>query len=257
MPTVGKQKHGLSVLSNFYRALGFLKSLNYTHIIKTEADCIIEDTNKILEQLQNIVDSNKKGLIYLHNDNGDLFTSYHMMYFEIDYLLSLFPQINNEKDYQNYIRSENFLSAEELLTNLVKSKIDEIIVKDSNLIFSDYGKNSSWNRILSPVESDKMINGCIPNIFKVYKDNILLEDTFAIAIIDMSNGQENNCKFIVDIQGEIKEYNFNINKYNVFCFELIKFDKKPTKVTIIKENFKKTIEVINTIDIDNFLTILI
>jgi hypothetical protein len=39
--TVGKQKHGLSVLCNFYRALEFLKSLNYTHIIKTEADCII------------------------------------------------------------------------------------------------------------------------------------------------------------------------------------------------------------------------
>jgi len=257
VPTVGKQKHGLSVLSNFYRALVFLKSLNYTHIIKTEADCVIEDTNKILEELQNIVDSNKKGLIYLHNDNGDLFTSYHMMYFEIDYLLSLFPKINNEKDYQNHIRSENFLSAEELLTNLVKHKIDEIIVKDSDLIFSDYGKNSSWNRILSPVESDKIINGCIPNIFKVYKGNKLLEDTFAIAIIDMSNGQENNCKFIVDIEGEIKEYNFNINKYNIFSFELIKFDKKPTKVTIIKEDFKKIIEVINTIDIDNFLTISI
>ena len=253
IPTVGKQKHGLSVLSNFYRSLEFLKSLNYTHIIKTEADCVIENTNRINEELQNMVDSNKKGLIYLHNDNGDFFTSYHIMYFEIDYLLSLFPKINNEKDYQNYIKSENFLSAEELLTNIVKPRIDEIIVKDSNLVFSDYGANSSWNRILSPVESDKIVNGCIPNIFKVYKNNVLLEDTFAIAIVDMSNGQKNSCKFVVEIENTIKEFNFEIDKSNPYNFELIKFDKKLTKITIIKENFKKTIEVVNTFDIDNFL----
>jgi len=255
--TLGKQKHGLSVLCNFYRALEFLKSLNYTHIIKTEADCIIENPNRINEELQNIVDSNKKGLIYLHNDDGDLFTSYHVMYFEIDYLLSLFPKINNEKDYQNYIQSENFLSAEELLTNIVKPRIDEIIVKDSNLLFSDYGANSSWNRILSPVESDKMINGCIPNVFRVYQNDVLLEDTFAIAIVDMSNGQKNSCKFIVEIDNDKKEYNFEIDDFNRYSFELIKFDKKPNKITIIKENFKKIIEVVNTVDIDNVLTIKI
>jgi FkbM family methyltransferase len=255
VPTLGKQKHGLSVLSNFYRALVFLKSLNYTHIIKTEADCMIEDTNRILEELQIVVDSDKKGLIYLHNDNGDLFTSYHIMYFEIDYLLSIFPQINNEKDYQNFICDEKFLSAEELLTNIVKPKINDIIVKDSSLTFTDYGKNSSWNRILSPVESDKITNGCIPNVFRIYENNVLLEDTFGIAMIDMSNGQKNDCKFIVEIEGEEKEYNFSIDKSDPYRFELIKFDKKPTKVTIVKQNFKKIINVINTIDIDNVLRI--
>lgn len=255
IPTVGKQKHGLSVLSNFYRALVFLKSLDYTHIIKTEADCIIENTDRILEELQSTVDSNKKGLIYLHNDNGDLFTSYHIMYFEIDYLLSLFPKINNEEDYKNYISDEKFLSAEELLTNIVKPRIDEIIVKDSNLVFTDYGKNSSWNRILSPVESNKIINGCIPNVFKVYENDVLLEDIFAIAIVDMSNGQQNNCKFIVETSDGIKEYYFEINASNPYRFELIKLDNKMTKVTIIKENFEKIIEVKNVLDIDNIFKI--
>jgi glycosyltransferase involved in cell wall biosynthesis/ribosomal protein L33 len=255
VPTLGKQKHGLSVLSNFYRALVFLKSLNYTHIIKTEADCMIEDTNRILEELQNVVDSDKKGLVYLHNDNGDLFTSYHIMYFEIDYLLSVFPQINNEKDYQNYICDEKFLSAEELLTNIIKPKMDEIIVKDSNLTFTDYGKNSSWNRILSPVESDKIINGCIPNVFRVYENDVLIEDSFGIAIIDMSSGQKNECKFIVEIEGIKKEYDFSIDKSNPYRLELIKFDKKPTKVTIVKENFKKIVNIVDTINIDNVLRI--
>jgi FkbM family methyltransferase len=250
IPTVGKQRHGLSVLSNFYRSLGFLKSLGFTHIVKTEADCLIEKTDKILETLQTITDQNKKGLIYLHNDNGDLFTSYHMMYFEIDFLLSVFPQINSEEDYRNYTQTETFISAEELLTKIVNNKINEIIVRNSDLIFSDYG-NSSWNKILSPVESDKIINGCVPNVFRVYKNDLLLTDTFAIAVVDLVNGQENDVTFFVDIDGEQKQYDFKIDKSNGYKYELIKFDKKPVIVTIVKGDFKKVIKILDVTEIDN------
>jgi FkbM family methyltransferase len=250
VPTVGKQRHGLSVLSNFYRSLLFLKSLGFTHIIKTEADCFIEKPDKILETLQTIVDKNKKGLIYLHNDNGDLFTSYHVMYFEVDFLLSIFPQINNEQDYRNYIQTETFISAEELLTKIVNNKINEIIVRNSDLIFSDYG-NSSWNKILSPVESDKIINGCVPNVFKVYRNNILSNDTFAIAIVDFVSGQENEATFIIDVDGQQKQYDLKINKSAGYEYKLIDFDNKPTTVTIIKGDFKKVIKILDVAEIEN------
>jgi len=253
-PTEGKQKHGLSVISNIYRSLIYLKSLNYTHIVKTEADCLLENPEKINDELLNIVNSNKKGLIYLHNDNGDLFTSCHVLYFDIDFLLSLYPQINSEKDYQNFIGYDKFISAEEFLTKVAEPKIDQIIVKDSNLIFTDFGKNSLWNRILSPLESDKLINGCIPNIFRVYVNDVLQENVFAIALINMNN-TNNNCEFIVKLNGVETKYDFSVNDLIAYQFEIIKFDKNPTTVTIVKDNFIKTVEVVNIMDIDNTLCI--
>lgn len=254
-PTVGKQKHGLSVLCNFYRSLIFLKSLDYTHIVKTEADCFIGDTDKINKDLQTLLNTNKKGLIYLHNDNGDLFTSYHIMYFEIDFLLSLFPKMNNEKDYLDYINSEKFLSAEELLTNIVYSKKDQLIIKNSDLIFTDYGK-SDWNKIVSPIESDKLINGSIPNIFKIYENGIFSETSFVVALLDMCHGQrENICEFIIDNGKDIKSYNFKVNKDICCAYEIIKFDKNPIKITIIKDSFTKTFEIKDLSDIENVLKI--
>jgi len=255
IPTVGKQIHGLSVISNFYRSLEFLKTLNYTHIIKIEADCMIEKTDKISEQLQNMIDADKKGLIYLHDDNGDLFTSCHILYYEIDFLLSLFPKINNEKDYKNYINCKKFISAEELLTQIFVKKRDEVIIKDSNLLFSDYG-NSLWNRIMTPLESDKIINGCVPNVFRVYQNDQLLEDTFAIALVDMCRGQKNDCRFVVETDGQQKEYIFDVNESKTYDFQLIKFNKIPTKVKIIKDKFEKTILINNVFEIDNVLKIL-
>ena len=118
----------------------------------------------------------------------------------IDFLLSLFPKINNEKDYKNYINCKKFISAEELLTQIFVKKRDEVIIKDSNLLFSDYG-NSLWNRIMTPLESDKIINGCVPNVFRVYQNDQLLEDTFAIALVDMCRGQKNDCRFQSVING--------------------------------------------------------
>lgn len=253
-PVEQNQKHGLSVMCNIYRALIYLKSLNYTHIVKTEADCLLENPEKINSELRNVVDSNKKGLIYLHNDGGDLFTSCHVLYFDIDFLLSLYPQINNEKDYQDFIDCDKFIITEEFLTKIVQQKIDEIIVKDANLIFSDFGKNSLWNKITSPLESDKLINGCIPNIFRVYINDILQENVFAVALIKM-NDVNNNCKFIVNLNGKDVEYYFSIDNLVPYQYEIIKFDKNPTTVTMIKDNFTKTVQVINVMDIDNTLYI--
>jgi FkbM family methyltransferase len=249
-----KQKHGLSVLSNIYRSLIYLKSLNYTHIIKTEADCLLENPERINDELRNMVDSNKKGLIYLHKDGVDLFTSCHVLYFDIDFLLSLYPQINNEKDYQDFIDCDKFIIAEVFFTKVIQQKIDEIIIKDSNLIFTDYGEKSLWNRITSPVESDKLINGCIPNIFRVYINDVLQENVFAVALIKI-NDTNNNCKFIVNINGEETEYNFSIDDVIAYEFAMIKFDKKPTIVTMIKDDFTKIVEVTNVMEIDNTLCI--
>jgi hypothetical protein len=201
-----------------------------------------------------MVDSNKKGLIYLHKDGVDLFTSCHVLYFDIDFLLSLYPQINNEKDYQDFIDCDKFIIAEVFLTKVIQQKIDEIIIKDSNLIFTDYGEKSLWNRITSPVESDKLINGCIPNIFRVYINDVLQENVFAVALIKI-NDTNNNCKFIVNINGEETEYNFSIDDVIAYEFAMIKFDKKPTIVTMIKDDFTKIVEVTNVMEIDNTLCI--
>lgn len=252
VPTIANQKHGLSVLSNFYRSLVFLKSLDYTHIVKTEADCVIGDTDRINKDLQMLVDSDKKGLVYLHNDNGDLFTSYHIMYFEIDFLLSLFPKINCEQDYINILKSDKFISAEELLTQIIEPRKNEMIIKDSNLIFTDYGQ-SDWNKIVSPIESPKIINGCIPTLFKIYENGVFCENKFIIGILDMCHGQENSCEFIVEDGNSIRTFNFKVDK-NICCqYEFIEFHGKPIKITLKIKDLTRVFEIEKIHDIENVL----
>ncbi|NDB27969.1 FkbM family methyltransferase [archaeon] len=251
--TPAKQKHGLSVLSNFYRSLVYLKSLNYTHIIKTEADCVIKEPSKIIDILNDMIEKDKKSLVYIHNDNGLLFTSFHIMYFEIDFLLSIFPKINNEEDYRNFIENNSFLAAEEFLTKLLIPHKDKIIIKDSQYIFTDYGK-SVWNKSMTPLESEKIKDGYFAGLFKtVDVNNNLFQNRFTTAVINLSTKNKSLGIFEIKIDDKplfthvLEAEGLGVIKYDNFTFQ------HKAEITIIK-NDEKTHHVIhNAQEIENFL----
>lgn len=253
IPTPAKQKHGLSVLSNFYRSLVYLKSLGYTHVIKTEADCRIKETDKIIEILNDMIEKDKKSLVYIHNDNGLLFTSFHIMYFEIDFLLSLFPQINNEKDYRDFIKNNSFLPAEEFLTKLLIPHQEKIIIKDSKYIFTDYG-DSVWNTLMTPLESQKLKYGYVAEIFKtVDADNNLVENFFTTAVINLASSHKNTGVFEIKIDDKPAfTHVLEIQGMGTIKSDHFKFNHK-AEITVIKNDERKHYIIHNSNQIDNLI----
>ena len=253
IPTPAKQKHGLSVLSNFYRSLVYLKSLDYTHIIKTEADCNIKEPHKINEILNDMIENDKKALVYIHNDDGVLFTSFHIMYFEIDFLLSLFPKINNEEDYRNFIKNNSFLAAEEFITKLIMPHKDKITIKDSNYIFTDYG-DSVWNKIMTPLESEKIKHGYLADIFKTVDINgNLIENVFTTAVINMSSSAKNIGIFEIKIDDKPSfTHVLDVEGYGVVKNDNFTFKNK-AEITIIKNDERKHFTIYNSREIDNYI----
>lgn len=253
IPTPAKQKHGLSVLSNFYRSLVYLKSLGYTHVIKTEADCRIKETDKIIEILNDMIEKDKKSLVYIHNDNGLLFTSFHIMYFEIDFLLSLFPQINNEKDYRDFIKNNSFLPAEEFLTKLLIPHQEKIIIKDSKYIFTDYG-DSVWNTFMTPLESEKLKYGYIAEVFKTLDaDNNLAENFFTTAVINLASSDKNTGIFEIKIDDKPAfTHVLEIQGKGTIKSDHFKFNQK-AEITVIKNDERKHYIIHNSNQIDNLI----
>jgi FkbM family methyltransferase len=166
--TDGFQKHGLSVLSNLYHTSNLAKSLGYTHFYRIEYDCKIENVNKIKDMIYELND--KKGIVYIHQNK---YVSHQIWYFELDYFVKNFPNINNEEDYIKYKANFNyykdFVSSEEFIYNMIKfsnNGFNNIIVKDAPFMHTDFG-NCEWNTIMTPVESKKIVNGFVASMHKI------------------------------------------------------------------------------------------
>jgi len=165
-----RQLHGLSVLSNLYHSTNLAKSLGYTHFYRIEYDAHLGNLDNVKQIIDIVEQNNTKGLIHL-NDNK--YVSFQIWYFELDYFTKYFPKINNENDYVSSLKKfdckKDFIIAEEFVHEVIKSSeggLSNVVVKPANSIHTDYG-DSVWNTITSPVESKKLINGCVSTLCRV------------------------------------------------------------------------------------------
>jgi len=240
-----KQPHGLSVLSNLYRSTNLAKSLGYTHFYRIEYDCFIEDLKAVKEIVNEVNIQNKKGYGYL---NEDKYLSFHMMYMELDYFTQIFPQINNEEDYNKAIAKvtkRDWLSAEEFVAELVKKSdngIDSIILKDAPLMFTDFGK-SLWNTVTTPSESSLIKNGSVALPFQISNDT----SKAALITWNISTEEPRKAYYKVTAPGKQTQKFFHrtsgINDYRI---DFIPLDSEPTQIEVIYDGNANTYSLTST-----------
>jgi len=253
------QKHGLSVLSNLYHTTNLALSLGYTHFFRIEYDCNVPSIENIKNIITETQEQNKKGYIYI---NQNKYISFQLWYFALDYFTKIFPKINTEEDYietkRNFSGDENFIIAEEFVLNIIKFSeggFDNLITKPSSAMFTEFPE-SSWNTIISPSESDLIMDGFISSVHRVgYKvEGIDPQqapvDNTKFAIITWNCSSENNNKSIVKIlrnnqEPQIIEHNLcSSNDNYVETFDLteenvevqITMNNNQTKSVIINKN---------------------
>ena len=229
------QKHGLSVLSNLYHSTNLALSLGYTHFFRIEYDCTVPSIENVKNIIAETQEQNKKGYIYI---NQNKYICFQFWYFALDYFTEIFPKINNEDDYiiakRNFNSDENFMIAEEFVLNIVRSSeggFDNVVNKQANIKFDDF-PDSSWNTLISPSESDLIIDGFISSIHRVgytvegVDPQYTPTDNTKFAIITWNCSSENNNKSIVKIlrnnqEPQIIEHNlYSSNDNYVETFDL-------------------------------------
>lgn len=206
------QKHGLSVLSNLYHSTNLAKSLGFTHFFRIEYDCIIKNVDPVNEIIKQTFLNNKKGYIYV---NENRFISFQMWYFELDYFTSIFPPLNSEEDYIEIKKSfgsqeGSFMIAEEFIYNLIKNSLDSLIVKNAPELFIEFPE-SYWNTVISPSESDLIIDGFTSAIHRVAYVTNNLDRQFAP---------------IDDTKFSIVTWNCSSEKHNKSTIKIIRKDKE-------------------------------
>lgn len=243
-----KQKHGLSVLINLFRALEFCKNEGYTHFHKIEYDSILGEKTKFdfINSFNQMNLLNKKLKVYL-NKNSEV-QSFQYFSGEINYFLNNFKKINNEHDYVNLINYEfknnNFVIVEKLMYYLIsKLNIDDLF------IFNDlkYELNdSTWNQSASYSHLPKYYKDCFTDLYKVNDSEMVLMFT------EFKNDKIKKRKIITHYSDHYKEYEYIFNYENLHFFEFI--DYRVKTITIIDNDIN--IINFNIDEINNYVEIL-
>jgi len=244
--TPGIQKHGLSVLSNLYHSTNLAKSLGYTHFYRVEYDCKIEKIENVKNIINEVQTQNKKGLIYLHQNK---FVSFQIWYFDLEYFTNNFPKINNENDYiiskREFNYDKDFVSAEEFIYNVIKKSDGEfsnLVVKDAPYMHTDFG-DCRWNTIMTPLESEKIIDGFISSVHRItYKLDASeipevcpnYDSKVAIITWNCSSSNENVSDIkITYSDGTIEEFTHKINGTNGHLIKIIPLTDDDTIVDML------------------------
>ena len=103
--TNGLQRHGLSVMINFFDSLNLAKSLGYDYFQRFEIDSIhgpeaMNFVNNVPLMLQ---ENGKEGLFYVNHYPNSSDFSFHYFFCNIDLFLKNVKIIKCEKDYQDYL----------------------------------------------------------------------------------------------------------------------------------------------------------
>jgi hypothetical protein len=265
------QRHGLSVLSNLYHSTNLALSLGYTHFFRIEYDCVVPSIENVKYIINETQEQNKKGYIYI---NQDKYICFQFWYFALDYFTKIFPRINSENDYveskRAFSNDESFMIAEEFVLNLIRSSeggFDNLVNKPASVIHTEF-PGSSWNTLISPSESDLIVDGFISSVHRVgnWIEGIDPQytpiDNSKFAIITWNCSSENHNKSIIKIlrnnqEPQILEHElFNSNDNGVEVFDLteenvevqITMNDNETKSVIIN---KDNIHLVNNILILN------
>jgi hypothetical protein len=172
--TSGLQKHGLSVMVNFFNAVKMAKSLGYTHFQRMEADDLFGEKSRqwICQVPELVLREGKKGLYYYNNtpsvEQEDV--SFHYQFCEIELFLKSVTHIEKQQDYYDYLVREfnrpKFIIVEEFLYRELKRNCwDELLIRyteDQSLDFSD----THWNTEISISNMNEKYRGCSTRLYK-------------------------------------------------------------------------------------------
>lgn len=172
--TSGLQKHGLSVMVNFFNAVKMAKALGYTHFQRMEADDLFGEKSRqwICQVPELVLREGKKGLYYYNNtpsvEQEDV--SFHYQFCEIELFLKSVTHIEKQQDYYDYLVREfnrpKFIIVEEFLYRELKRNCwDELLIRyteDQSLDFSD----THWNTEISISNMSEKYRGCSTRLYK-------------------------------------------------------------------------------------------
>lgn len=260
------QKHGLSVLSNLYHSTNLAKSLGFTHFFRIEYDSVIKNINPINQIIKETSLNNKRGYIYV---NENRFLCFQIWYFELDYFTSIFPYLNNEEDYIEIKQSfgserGSFMIAEEFLYNLIKNSLDSLIVKNAPELFVEFPE-SNWNTIISPAESDFIVDGFVSSVHKVAyaTDGVErqfspIDNTkFSIVTWNCSSGKQNKSTIkIIRKNTEHQIINHEIFGDSGHLLDIFDLDDEDIVVEISMNNHSPKSYIVNKNNIQYFTNIL-
>jgi hypothetical protein len=226
------------VLANLYTSTNFAKSLGFTHFYRVEYDAALEKPSNLIKEAIKTKSQNKKGFAYI---NENRFMGFQAWYFDLDLFTSIFPQINNEYEYKEALKSfsdKDFLVAEEFVYNLFSSTkaLDKIICKPPQDQHTDFGENSKWNQVVTPAESNLIQDGFIALPYKVKGKNEV-----ALITWNISTEKPTTNKFIVQVGDSTQEITHNITGKGGFEFTKIPITSENTIITTRSDKF-----VVNT-----------
>ena len=179
----GVQRHGLSVLINLFNVLNFCKKLGYTHFQRFETDDLFgQKSMSWISDIPSYVDRlNKKGLFYFNHLNKPRDVSFHYFYCEIDYFLKIIPNIESEKDYQDFLMLINgnldFRIVENFLCESILSGDSEqnIILKNGDDMKEDF-PDTTWNTVTSMSNMKECYKGCVSEMYYEYTGKYAAEN---------------------------------------------------------------------------------
>ncbi len=156
----GLQRHGLSVLVNMHNSVSLAKSLGYDRFWRAEVDDLFspQSMDFIVGSGRLLDSSGKKALLFRNlpsESNVEIRAniSFHFMYWEIDYFLSVVPRIGCEDDYvlllDSVYGSRRFVIVEEFVyDSVVRSGDDDVLFFDGGKM-GDFFPGTSWNTCMS------------------------------------------------------------------------------------------------------------
>jgi len=171
--TNGLQRHGLSVMINFFDSLNLAKSLGYDYFQRFEIDSIhgpeaMNFVNNVPLMLQ---ENGKEGLFYVNHYPNSSDFSFHYFFCNIDLFLKNVKIIKCEKDYQDYLYkkfgSKKFMNVEEYLyDNFEKGGFEGLMIKPSSEQHVDF-PDTVWNTETSMSNIDEKYRGTTTKFYKI------------------------------------------------------------------------------------------
>lgn len=175
----GLQRHGLSVLVNMHNSVSLAKSLGYDRFWRVEVDDIFSDASMeyVVRSGLELDGAGKRALLFRNipsSENVEIRpnVSFHFMYWDVDYFLSVVPKINSESDYEDVLSrfygSRRFVIVEEYVYDAVhRAGEDDVLFRDGGKM-GDFFPGTTWNTCMSL--SNLGIGGASSNIYTIQGD---------------------------------------------------------------------------------------
>lgn len=234
------QKHGLSVLVNLFRSIKFAKELGYTHFRRIEYDMIVGENT-----LQDFINTplecfngNKKAKFFI--DENNKVNSFQYFFSEIDFFINNFPEIKNEEDYINLLKTEygnlNFVTVEKIMyNNIIKLDNNDVCLKN-NLIYEL--NDSTWNQSASNSHLLEQMQDCSTELYKhnekififtFNKQNKILNRK---VIIYYHNNETNILEYNFNHEGEwfLDEIKDNLFKIEIYDNDVLILEKQVIQI---------------------------